>query len=202
MVVTIGHDDVALPVHGHSPGAVEVRNSALSVLMACLAGARQCGHQALRRYFADAVVPHIGHVGVAVAVHCNSYGAAELSHRPFSVSMACLASARQCGHHALRRDLADAMVAHVGHDDVALHVHRHSAGVAEPSGGALSVFIASQAAARQRGDHALRRDLADAITACVAHNDVALPVHCHSKGPGEMSSGALSVFMAPLASAR
>eukprot|EP00959_Pyramimonas_sp_CCMP1952_P168896 3528392-Pyramimonas_sp.AAC.1 len=70
--------------------------------------------------------------------------------------MTLLASARQCGHHALRRDRADTMVVLVGHNDIAVAVHCHLVGEVELSGIALSVSMARHASARQCGHHALR----------------------------------------------
>eukprot|EP00959_Pyramimonas_sp_CCMP1952_P318762 6669699-Pyramimonas_sp.AAC.1 len=70
--------------------------------MAPLARARKGGDLALRRYYADAMVPVISHNDVALPVHCHTAGLIELSGGSFSVAMAIQPSARQRGHHALR----------------------------------------------------------------------------------------------------
>jgi hypothetical protein len=48
MVVTVSHDDVAVPIHCDSAGAGELSNDLLSVSMAVLASARQNGHIVLQ----------------------------------------------------------------------------------------------------------------------------------------------------------
>eukprot|EP00976_Prorocentrum_cordatum_P116137 1196117-Prorocentrum_minimum.AAC.4 len=70
--------------------------------MARLSSAHQCGHQALRRDLADTITCPGGHNDISGAVHCHSPWPAELSGGAISVSIARLASARQCGHQALR----------------------------------------------------------------------------------------------------
>eukprot|EP00959_Pyramimonas_sp_CCMP1952_P241077 5038210-Pyramimonas_sp.AAC.2 len=107
-----------------------------------------------------------------------------------------IASACQCGHHTLRRDLANAIVVLVGHYNIAAPVHCHTPGAGKLRGVALSISIASLASARQCGHQALRRDLANTLVLCFCHNDVALPIHCHSIRTVELSGGALSVSMA------
>eukprot|EP00976_Prorocentrum_cordatum_P021256 433725-Prorocentrum_minimum.AAC.1 len=59
-----------------------------------------------------------------------------------------LASARQRGHQALRRDFADAIVVKFGHYNIAVPVHRHSLGAGEFRGVTFSVLIARYASAR------------------------------------------------------
>eukprot|EP00959_Pyramimonas_sp_CCMP1952_P418607 8769520-Pyramimonas_sp.AAC.2 len=102
------------------------------------------------------MVGHVGHYNIVVPIHCHSPGAVELRGVAFSISIARYASPRQCGHQALRRDPANAMVVKVRNINVALPIHRHSAGVSELSGGARSVSMAPLAGARQCGHHALR----------------------------------------------
>eukprot|EP00976_Prorocentrum_cordatum_P076343 1182267-Prorocentrum_minimum.AAC.2 len=106
------------------------------------------------------MVACVGHNNIAVPVHRQSTGAVEAGDSALSVSMALLASARYCGYHALRTDLADAMVVHIAHYDVALPVHRHSIGPLEKSPGRpCAVLTALLAGARQRGYRAYRHEL-------------------------------------------
>eukprot|EP00976_Prorocentrum_cordatum_P067746 1178877-Prorocentrum_minimum.AAC.3 len=150
MVPFVCHDDVAFPVHRHAAGQVELSGSALSVSMARHTSARQCGHQALRRNRADTMVERVRHNDTVVPVHyCYSAWAFELSSGGISISMTLRTSARQRGHQALRRNLANAMVVRVGHYNIAVPVHCHSTGVIELRGVAFSVSIAFLASARQ-----------------------------------------------------
>eukprot|EP00959_Pyramimonas_sp_CCMP1952_P163929 3427477-Pyramimonas_sp.AAC.1 len=95
------------------------------------------------------MITKFAHKNVALPIHCHSVGVAELSDGALSVSMAHLASARQRGHQALRRDLTDAIVPRVGHYNIAVPVHRHSPGAEEFRGVAFSVLIATLTSARQ-----------------------------------------------------
>eukprot|EP00959_Pyramimonas_sp_CCMP1952_P156713 3277606-Pyramimonas_sp.AAC.1 len=151
MIVIISHNDIAAPVHScYITGVIELSGSALSILMTLHASAGQCGHQALRRDLADAMVVRISHDDIAVPVHCHSAGAVRSSTGGAgSISMALLASARNRGHQALRRDLADTMVFTVGHYYIAGPVHRHATGLVELNVSVVSVCsIALLAGAR------------------------------------------------------
>eukprot|EP00976_Prorocentrum_cordatum_P095576 1190234-Prorocentrum_minimum.AAC.1 len=74
MVALISHKNVALPVHCHSAGVAELSGGALFVSIALLAGARQCGHQALRRDLLNTMVVIISHNDIAVSFHRHSEG--------------------------------------------------------------------------------------------------------------------------------
>jgi hypothetical protein len=65
--------------------------------------------------------------------------------------MALLASARQSGHKAMWRDLADTIVERVSHNDVAAPIHCDSTGKVELSNGPFFVSIALLVSARQSG---------------------------------------------------
>eukprot|EP00976_Prorocentrum_cordatum_P058637 1173281-Prorocentrum_minimum.AAC.1 len=77
----------------------------------------------------------------AVFVHRHPAGVVQLRGGAFAIPAALVTGARQCGHVALPRDLADAAVALVRHDDVALHVHRDAGRVVELGGGPSAVSI-------------------------------------------------------------
>eukprot|EP00976_Prorocentrum_cordatum_P047927 967800-Prorocentrum_minimum.AAC.1 len=94
------------------------------------------------------MITTVAHKNVALPIHCHSKRAVELSGGALSVSMAHHASARQRGHQALRRDLADAIVDEVGHYNIAVPVHRHSVRAGEFRGVTFSVLIATYASAR------------------------------------------------------
>jgi hypothetical protein len=123
--------------------------------MALLAIARQSGHVALWRDFADTLVGRVSHDDVAVPIHFDSTRLVELINGPLSVLMALLAIARHSGHVALWSDFADAMVARVSYDDVAVPIHCDSTGLVELSNGPLSVSMALRASARQSGHKTL-----------------------------------------------
>eukprot|EP00976_Prorocentrum_cordatum_P105356 1194245-Prorocentrum_minimum.AAC.5 len=124
------------------------------------------------------MVVHVGHNDIAAPVHCYSNGGIKLSGGTRSISMTLHASARQCGHQALR------------HNDIAVPVNCHSVGAVKSStGGAGSISIARLASACNRGHQALRRDLADSMVITVGHYHIAGPVHHHATGLGELNVG-------------
>eukprot|EP00976_Prorocentrum_cordatum_P105355 1194245-Prorocentrum_minimum.AAC.4 len=154
MIVFIRHNYIVVPVHCNAIGAIELSSRTVSVSIATFSIACQCRNHALRRDLADKVT-QFGHDDIAGAVYCHFAWPVELSVGAISISISLLASARQCGHQAVRRDRADTIVLQVGHDDIAVPIHCHSAGAIKLSGGAVSVLIARIASARQCGHHAL-----------------------------------------------
>src|SRR5215469_12209770 len=96
------------------------------------------------------------------------------------------ASARDRADHAAEFDLADAVVARVGHEQVALLVQREGlSGTVERAGreieahfgGGLPVAgVALAAVAGDRGDHSLEVDLTDSVVEAVGDVEVAFGV--------------------------
>ena len=119
----------------------------------------------------------VSHDDVPFLIHCDSTRMGELRNRPFSVSMANAASARQSGHMALRSDLADTMVVQVGHDDVAVPIHCDGEGAVELSNCPFSVFMPRGTSACQSGHTALWCNYADTVVLLVSHGDAAVPIH-------------------------
>jgi hypothetical protein len=93
-------------------------------------------------------------------------------------------------------DPADAVVVRIDDKDIALAVHRDTIGVVEQRGSSLPVTEASLAAASERRDIALRRDLADAVAAKIGYLHVSTSVNRDANRVVEASSGARPVLMA------
>eukprot|EP00959_Pyramimonas_sp_CCMP1952_P282940 5914296-Pyramimonas_sp.AAC.2 len=77
------------------------------------------------------MVLRFGHYNITVPVHCHSAWESKLSGGGFSVCMARHTSVCQCGHQALRRNLADMMVLRFGHYYIAVPVHCYTVGPVE-----------------------------------------------------------------------
>eukprot|EP00959_Pyramimonas_sp_CCMP1952_P332609 6965091-Pyramimonas_sp.AAC.1 len=91
----VGHDDIAVPVHCHSTGAVKSSTGgAGSISMALLASACNCGHQALRRDHADTIVSTVAHYYIAGHVHRHANGMIERNGSVLFIPIARLAGAR------------------------------------------------------------------------------------------------------------
>eukprot|EP00959_Pyramimonas_sp_CCMP1952_P241076 5038210-Pyramimonas_sp.AAC.1 len=73
MVVPVGHYSIAVLVHRHAKGVVELRGVAFSVLMALHTSPHQCGHNALlRRDLANTLVLCVHHEDVAFPIYRHS----------------------------------------------------------------------------------------------------------------------------------
>jgi hypothetical protein len=201
MVVRVSHDDVAAPIHCDSERKTELSKGPFSVFMTLLASARQSGHLALWRDYADTMIFRVSHNDVAALIHCNSTGPVELRNAPFSVLIALLASACQSGHKPLWCDLADAMVDCVSYDDIPAPIHRDSGWTVKLSKFPFSVFMAFLASARQGGHISLWCDSADTMVVRVSHDDISVLIHCDPRGNEELRNGPFSVLMALGASA-
>merc|ERR1719162_912969 len=90
------------------------------------------------------------------------------------------ARTRERGHGTVRCDLADAMIARVSDDHVALAVHRHAIRIIKTGRGTLAVGECGSARTGERGHGTVRCDLADAMIAPVSDDHVALAVHRHA----------------------
>eukprot|EP00959_Pyramimonas_sp_CCMP1952_P247692 5177962-Pyramimonas_sp.AAC.2 len=97
--------------------------------------------------------------------------------------MASLAnSACQCGHQALRGELADDVVVRVGDKNTAVFLHRDSKRAVELSVAAVAIQEALLARARECRHPPLRCDLAYAVVVRVGHDDIP-PVCVHTHSP-------------------
>ena len=113
------------------------------------AGACDGGHHAKLINLADAVVHLVGNIDVVAGIDGQLGRGIELGRRAGAVGVACRAQgARESGHHAQRRDLADAMVAGVRHEQVALAVAHHAERAGKGRRGACGVGAASGAGGR------------------------------------------------------
>eukprot|EP00976_Prorocentrum_cordatum_P045151 912020-Prorocentrum_minimum.AAC.3 len=124
----------------------------------------------------------VGHDDAAFPVHRHAPRLAECcGSGALAVAMAPRAGPRQRGHPPPRHDLANEVVVAVRHEDVVLHVHRHSAGKLELRSGAFPVAMARDAGGAGDGRHQTVRqgDLAHAVVPVVRNNDVAIPVQRH-----------------------
>jgi hypothetical protein len=90
MVVGVGFNAIAAPVHRDFRGPIEMSNGPFAVSMAANTNARQCGHLALWCDLANTSA--VSHKDVAVLIHCDSLGKVEIRMVPFSVLM------DYCGH--------------------------------------------------------------------------------------------------------
>jgi hypothetical protein len=100
---------------------------------------------------------------------------------------------------------ADTIIASISHDDVPVAIQCDPPGTVEPSSGSFSVSMALFASACQSGHMTLWSYFADTMVAFVGHDDVAVRIHCDSRGPVEMlnnDGGPFSVSMPLVASAR
>ena len=97
VVVRVSHYDVAVAVHGHTGGAVELGGGTLAVSIAPLARARQCVNYTLRRDSADAMVAVVGHDDITATVYRHSPWKVETSScGPLTILVASLSYACQC----------------------------------------------------------------------------------------------------------
>jgi hypothetical protein len=86
MVVSVSHDDVAVPVHCNPHGMVELRNGTISVSMAFAPIAYQSGHTTLWCDLANTMVLAVSHDEVTVLTSlstANSQGSLNKASVPF-----------------------------------------------------------------------------------------------------------------------
>ena len=127
------------------------------------------------------MVVGVGHINVAGLVDSHRRGCVEDGRGARAVPVPVDArAARQGGHHAGRRDLADQAVARVGHDQVAGRVDREVPGRIEARSSAGAVARARGQRTGERGHDAGGADLADHVVVGVGHIGIARRIHRHA----------------------
>ncbi len=150
------------------------------------------------------MVVRISHVHVPGAVHGDSVRKIKRCVRASAVSKTIRPAASQCGHHAIRGNLADAVVISISHVHVSGAVHGNTKRRAEHCVRASAISESIRpAAASQRGHHAHWVHLADAI-ALINHVHVPSAVHGNTSGICErcVRASAISKVIRPAASQR
>ena len=123
-VLAVGDQDAASRVHHQRGRGVEARGMGRPIEVAGNAVASHRGDKAVGRDAPDAVVVGVGHEHVAGPVDRHADRPVEQRLASNAVAVAWLAIAGKCGDHARRRDLADRVIAGVGHIQVAAGVDR------------------------------------------------------------------------------
>ena len=199
MVARVGHVDVARAVGGNAPRVPETGRSAGGVGRAAHPrGSCQRGHHTGRGDLADSVVVRVGHVDVARAVGGNASRVPETGRSPGGVGRAAHPrGSSQRGHLPGGGDLADGVVARVGHVDVARAVGGNAPRVPETGRSAGGVGRAAHPRGScQRGHHTGRGDLADGVVARVGQVDVARAVGGNVAWAVKTGGGACAIGVA------
>eukprot|EP00959_Pyramimonas_sp_CCMP1952_P354479 7425831-Pyramimonas_sp.AAC.1 len=176
VVVAVHHDDdISLAAHSNAVRLVELGVAADAVVIAGVFGVPGDRHDpAPGGDLPNAVVRGVRHEDVANVVHCHADGELKtgVNGRAVVVPVARLSGARHGGDHAVGSDLADAVVAGVGHYHVPLLVHGEAHGVEElgPEPDVVQIAVAP----RTRHDRHLspRCNLSNAVVCGVRHDDV------------------------------
>ncbi|MNS29471.1 hypothetical protein D3C72_614720 [compost metagenome] len=189
VVGALGDVEVARGIHRQGARVVELGDRAGAVGGAGRARAGQGGGGAVRGDLADAVVARVRHVDRAGGVHGHAAGAVELGGGGAALGVARAGAAAEGADQAGGRDLADGVVAGVGHVDVARSVHRELVRVVEARRGRDAVGQAGDALAGERRVGAVGRHAADAVVAAVGHVEVAGGVEGDALGRVEAGAG-------------
>ncbi len=133
---------------------------------------------------ADLLVPDVGHVEIACAVHRHTTGSTESCRTAVAVTGTYFAGgASQGRNYAGGGDLADLIIDGIAYVDAARVVHRHTVGSIKSCRAAGTVAGTCFAGGASQGcDYPGGGDLADLIIVAVGHVDVARTVHRHTVG--------------------
>lgn len=121
IVEQVGHQQRALRIEGQGHRRIEARSGARAIGQARPIAAGQGAHVAIGTDHPDAVIEGIGHVDLALRIHCDAHRRIEACLRGRAIGVALFATGQR-GHLAIGADAADGMVAGVGHIQVALRV--------------------------------------------------------------------------------
>ncbi|MNV14732.1 hypothetical protein D3C71_1054290 [compost metagenome] len=162
VVLQIGHPHVALRIYRHVGGRVEARLCAEAIDPTRPLATGQRRYAAIGFDHADAVIPGIGHIHAAIGADGHPHRPVELRLRSAAIGKAGMAVAGHRAHLPLRRDLADRVIAGVGHVQVALRVRRDARGRIECRRRPAAIGKAF-AATGEHMEHPIGRAIDDAI---------------------------------------
>ena len=99
------------------------------------------GHRSIGRDLADGVIAAVRHINIAAGIHRHAHGGVELRRTPLCVGIASAEKSVACqgGHHPGRGDLADGVVAGIGHIHIAVAIHRHAIGMVKERRAPLAI---------------------------------------------------------------
>src|SRR5450432_2723861 len=138
---------------------------------------RKCKRLALLdRYAPDPVPIHISDIYDAFAVHPDPIGIREFSGSSGTVPECRRTVAGQCRDYSCGTDLADTIVALVGHIYISRAIYRNPRRVIELGGRSGRVYIAFCASGQCR-DHACRADLTDTLVKFISHIYIAASIY-------------------------
>ena len=181
-VAGIGDPQVAVAGQRQCGGRIEACRDAGSIDVRRSSATGQRAHLAVGPDDADAIVPGIGHVHAPGFVHGDTHRRMELRRRGIAIAEARAAVARQRGHHAVGRDLADGVVAGIGDVEVAVAIDGERRRGVETRLIAAAICEAFRRTC-ERGDDAIGRDAADAVGLATIADEQAAVGRAH-QAPG------------------
>mmetsp|Transcript_41248 Transcript_41248/g.69032 ORF Transcript_41248/g.69032 Transcript_41248/m.69032 type:complete len:221 (-) Transcript_41248:336-998(-) len=187
MVAHVSHNHASIATYADSPRIEKLGLSAFAIFDATQAASRHGGDKALGRDAPDAVVTHVRHEHDAISCDGNCDWIVELSLVARPVLVALHPPAGQGGDHPLRCDLADAMVARVGHEQIPVTIQRDSVRLVELGLVAHAVLKAAHPAAVLRHHLPLGCHLVDTMHPRVDDYQVAIAIDYDSHRTKKMS---------------
>ena len=177
---------ITAAIHHDAVGAGELRRRSRAVEAPLHASRSGDGaHDPGGSDHADGVVVRIRHIHIAVLVHRHRVGVIEARRiaRAVDGSRAAGGVSGEGAHHSARCDLADGVVALVGHIDIAAAIQREARGEVKLRRAARAIKAAVGARASGEGvHHPGGRNQADGVVALVGHINIAAGIHRHARG--------------------
>ncbi len=202
MRAIVGNIHRTAGVHGQPARLAETRSGAGTIGRAAGTGrADQSAHRAGGSDLAYRAIVGVGDIDVVCTVHRNAHQPFEPCGAAGAVTAAVTTgAARQRGDDAGGGDLANRVIAVIGHVNIAAAVHCDTARLAEFCGGTGTVGATLRAAGTgQSRDDARRRDLANDVVGRVGNIKVAAAIECRAERLGETRRGPGAIGPAPSA---
>ena len=179
-VAHVGDDNVAICIDRHAPWVIEARVASVPIHKATMLRASERGDSAVWCHLADAAVARVGDDDIALCIDRHAAWVIEARVASVPIGKACILRASERGDGAVWCHLADAVVARVGNDGVALCINRHAAWALKARVASVPIGKAFILRASERGDGAVWCHLADAVVARVGDDDIALCINRHA----------------------